>query len=59
MSHLFSSGGQIIEASASVFPVNIQGWLPLGSTRLISLQFKGLSSREETNCILGQEAKEG
>ena len=25
----FSSGGQIIAASASVFPVNIQGWFPL------------------------------
>ena len=30
-------------ASASVLPVNIQGWLPLGLTGLISLQSKGLS----------------
>ena len=29
--------------SASVFPVNIQGWFPLGLTGLISLQSKGLS----------------
>ena len=34
-----------IEASvsASVFPVNIQGWFPLGLTGLISLPSKGLS----------------
>ena len=30
-------------ASASVLPMNIQGWLPLGLTGLISLQSKGLS----------------
>ena len=30
MSHLFTSGGQSIEASASVVPMNIQGWFPLG-----------------------------
>ena len=30
-------------ASASVFPMNIQDWLPLGLTGLISLQSKGLS----------------
>ena len=30
-------------ALASVFPVNIQGWFPLGLTSLISLQSKGLS----------------
>ena len=29
-SQLFASGGQRIGASASVFPVNIQGWLPSG-----------------------------
>ena len=43
MSQLFSSGGPSIEASASVLPVNIQGWFPLGLTGLISLQSKGLS----------------
>ena len=31
-------------ASASVPPVNIQGWFPLGWTDLISLQSKGLKS---------------
>ena len=44
MSQLFTSGGQIIAAStsASVLPVNIQGWFPLGLTGLISLLSKGL-----------------
>ena len=42
-SWLFASGGQSIRASASVFPINIQGWLFLGWTGLISLQSKGLS----------------
>ena len=42
MSWLFASGGQSIEASASVLQMNIQGWFPLGLTDLISLQSKGL-----------------
>ena len=44
MSGLFASGGQSISASASasVLPMNIQGWFPLGLTVLISLQSKGL-----------------
>ena len=39
------SDGQNIGASpsASVLPMNIQGWFPLGWTGLISLQSKGLS----------------
>ena len=42
---LFASGGQSIgaSASASVLPMYIQGWFPLGLTGLISLQSKGLS----------------
>ena len=45
MSQFFTSGGQSIgaSASASVLPVNIQDWLPLGLTGLISLLSKGLS----------------
>ena len=45
VSWLFTSGGQSIEtsASASVLPMDIQGWFPLGLTGLISLQSKGLS----------------
>ena len=45
MRWLFAAGGQSIRASASasVLPMNIQGWLPLGWTGWISLQSKGLS----------------
>ena len=45
MSQLFTSGGQSIgvSASASVLPMNIQDWSPLGWTGWISLQSKGLS----------------
>ena len=45
MSQLCTSGGQSIGAwaSASVLPVNIQDWFPLGWTGWISLQPKGLS----------------
>ena len=39
----FPSGDQSIGVSASVLPVNIQEWFPLGWTGWISLQFKGLS----------------
>ena len=38
MSWLFSSGGQRNGASATVLPMNIQGWFPLGLTGLISVQ---------------------
>ena len=45
MSQFFASSGQSIEvsASASVLPMNIQDWSPLGWTGWISLQSKGLS----------------
>ena len=43
VSQLFSLGGQSIGASASVLPVHIQGWFPLGLICLISLLSKGLS----------------
>ena len=45
MSQLFASGGQIIgvSASASILPMNIQVWSPLGWTGLISVQSSGLS----------------
>ena len=44
-SQFFASSGQNIgvSASASVFPMNIQDWSPLGLTGWISLQSKGLS----------------
>ena len=40
MGRLFASGDQIIGASASVLPMNIQDWFPLGLTGLISLLSK-------------------
>ena len=45
MSQFFASGGQSIGvwASASVLPVNIQDWFPLGWTGWISLLSRGLS----------------
>ena len=45
MNQLFTSGGQSIGVSvlASVLPMNIQDWSPLGWTGWISLQSKGLS----------------
>ena len=41
MSRLFTLGGNCI--GASVLPMNIQGWFPLGLTGLISLLSMGLS----------------
>ena len=45
VSQFFTSGGQSIgvSASASVLPMNIQGWSPLGLTGLIFLQSKKFS----------------
>ena len=37
ISQLFASGDQSIGASATVLPMNIYGWFPLGLTDLISL----------------------
>ena len=46
-SHVFASGGQSIQASASVsvLPVNIQDWFSLWLTGLISLQSKELNMK--------------
>ena len=45
MSQFFAAGGQSIgvSASASVLPMNIQDWFPLGWTGWISLQSKGVT----------------
>ena len=43
MNWLFASGGQSIGASASVLPVNVQGWFPLGWMGWVFLQSKELS----------------
>ena len=49
VSQFFTSGGQSIgvSASASVLPVNIQDWFPLGLIGLISLQ-----SKVQAPCLL-------
>ena len=40
MSQFFTSGGQriAVSASASVLPINIQDWFPLGGTDLLAVQ---------------------
>ena len=45
MNRLFTSSGQrfVASASASILPINIQSWFPLGLTVLISLLSRGLS----------------
>ena len=50
VNQLFSSGGQSIgaSASASVLPMNVQGWFPLGSTGLISLQSRNSQESSPT-----------
>ena len=44
MSQFFASGGQSIgfSSSASVLPMNVQDWFPLGWTGWISLESRGL-----------------
>ena len=53
MSQFFTSGGQSIgvSSSASVLPMNIQDWFPLGLTGWISLQSKGLSRVFSTTSV--------
>ena len=55
MSQFFTSGGQSIgiSASASVLPMNIQDWFPLGLTGWISLQES--SSRAFSNTTLQKQ----
>ena len=43
MSQFFAPSGQSIGSSASVLPVNIHDWFPLGWTGWIFLQSRGLS----------------
>ena len=60
VSQLFASGGQSIEASASasVFPMNVQGWFHLGLIPLISSQSRGLSQEFFISLICGILKKE-
>ena len=55
MSPVFASGRQSIGVLASVFPMNIQDWSPLGWTGWISLQFKGLSKVFSNTTIQKQQ----
>ena len=48
---VFTSGGQSIGSSASVLPMNIQGWFPLGLTDLVSLLSKGLSRVSSSTAV--------
>ena len=53
VSQLFTSSGQNTgaSASASVLPMDIQGWFPLEWTSLISLQSKGLSGDSSSTAV--------
>ena len=53
MSRLFESGGQNIGASASVLPINIKDWFPLGLTGFISFYPRG---SQESSPILQFES---
>ena len=57
MCQFFASGGQNIGASvsASVLPMNIQDWFPLGLPGLISLQSKGLSRVFSSTTVRGYQ----
>ena len=55
MSWLFISDGHSTAVSASVLPVNIQGWFPLGLTSLISLLSKRLSRGFSSTTVWKQQ----
>ena len=55
MSQLFSGQSIRASASASVLPMNSQGWCPLGLTGLISLQSKGFSRIFSSTTIQKQQ----
>ena len=61
MSQLLASGGQSIGASvsASVLPMNIQDWFPLGWTGWISLQSKGLSRDFSSTTLVEDKRTQG
>ena len=56
VSRLFTLGGQSNRASvsASVLPMNIQGWFPLGLTCLISLLSKNLLQHHSSKALVPQ-----
>ena len=55
ISQLFTLGGQSIGASASVLPVNIQDWYPLGLTGWMFLLSKGLSRVFSNTTVLNHQ----
>ena len=59
MSQFFASGGQStgVSASASVFPMKIQDWCPLGWAGWISLQSKGLSRVFSNTTVQKQQSR--
>ena len=58
MSQFFASDGQSTGAStsASVLPINIQDWFPLGWTGWISLQSKGLLQHRSSKASILQHS---
>ena len=54
VSQLFASGGQSIRvsASASILPMNVQDWFPLGWTGWISLQSKSLLQHDSSKASI-------
>ena len=54
LSQFFASAGQSIgsSASASVLPMNIKDWFPLGLTGLITLQSKGLLQHHSSKALI-------
>ena len=52
----FTWGGQSLWSSASVLPMNIQGWFPLGLTSSISLLSKGLARFFSSTTIFQRSA---
>ena len=58
MSWLFTSGGQSMGASASVLPINIQGWFPLVLTASRDARVKNLPTntgeRREFHFLVGK-----
>ena len=58
MSQFFASGAQSIgvSASASVLPMNIQDWFPLGWTGFISLQSKSLLQHHSSKASILQHS---
>ena len=51
MSQFSASGGQSVRASASVLPVNIQGWFPLALLVALKFKFKTAAKTDVTGSL--------